>query len=109
MATTVDPKAALAMWADDPRYERIRVELHPSKCGALAVTDIADDALICMATLAAIISGRELLVAGDHYEHLIERAFAVADVCGFDVEVSRIKTANGNGCWAEFLDRRVPA
>lgn len=104
----VDPHAALALFADDPRYKQVRAQMHPSIGGALAIPSDTDDALVCMATLAAIISHRELLLAGPDTCNHVARIKAIADTVGHDASRHFITTARGVGTWMEFT-ARVPA
>jgi len=101
----VDPHAALALFADDPRYPQVRAQMHPSIGGAFAIPADTDDALVCMATLAAIISHRELLLAGGDTCNHVARVKAIADTVGHDASRHYVTTKAGVGHWFEFTAR----
>lgn len=103
----MNPLEALQMWSDDPRFPAVLHELHPSRAGAIGVGENADEALVCMAALAAIASHRELLIAGIDWHG--ERVLAIADLVHAVAEATQIKTASGSGTWWRFAREEVTA
>lgn len=58
-----DVRKALELYADDPRYEKVRRHMHPAvEAAAIAVGDNVDDSLLVMVTLAALCAHKSVMV-----------------------------------------------
>lgn len=82
----ISPREALALYADDPRYDVVCRHLHPTVDGSvLAVNDDADNELVAMVTLAALESGKSVMIVvtpDGHHRDAVNQVDLVAHACG---------------------------
>lgn len=81
----IDPREALALYADDARYAVVCRHLHPTVDGSvLAINDDADNELLAMVTLAALGSGKSVMVVATpdgHHCDAVNQVDLVARAC----------------------------
>lgn len=80
-----DVRAALELYADDPRYSTVRKHMHPAAVADyIAVGDNVDDALLVMVALAALSAGKSMMVLRveaetERHQHAVHRVTNVGE------------------------------